>query len=314
MTTALIHHPIYLQHNTGPHHPERASRLQSILRKLQKTGLIDKLKPVEPKAASIEDIALVHSKDYALGIKDACSRLRSNNIALDPDTVISKDSFEAALFAAGAVLKGIDLVCAREIENAFCMVRPPGHHARPSQAMGFCLFNNIAIGARYLQKRYKLDRILIIDWDVHHGNGTEEIFYHDPSVFYISLHQYPHYPGTGSKESTGAGKGKGFNLNIPMQGGAGDIEYIKVFQEIIIPLLKDFKPEFILISAGFDGHKDDPLSSTTLTEAGYRDMTGIIKETAGLYSKNRIVSALEGGYNLLSLSNSTHSHLEALLE
>jgi len=283
------------------------------LRKLQKTGLIDKLKPIEPGPASVEDAMLAHSRDYVLSIKDVCSRLRSNNISMDSDTVISKDSFEAALFAAGAVLKGIDLVCAGEIDNAFCMVRPPGHHARPSQAMGFCLFNNIAIGARYLQERYKLNRILIIDWDVHHGNGTEEIFYHDPEVFYVSLHQYPHYPGTGSKESAGAEKGKGFNLNIPMQGGAGDSEYIKVFQEIIVPRLKDFKPELILISAGFDGHKDDPLSSTTLTEAGYRDMTRIIKEVAALYSKNRIISVLEGGYNLLSLANSTHSHLESLM-
>ena len=271
------------------------------------------MRSVEPKAARIEDITLVHSKDYVLSIKDACSRLRLNNIALDPDTIISRDSFEAALFAAGAVIEGIDLICDGEIDNAFCMVRPPGHHARPSQAMGFCIFNNIAVGARYIQKKYRLERILIVDWDVHHGNGTEEIFYQDPSVFYISLHQYPHYPGTGSGQSRGAGKGKGFNLNIPMQAPSGDAEYIKVFQEIIVPVLKDFKPEFILISAGFDGHKDDPLSSLTLTEHGYYEMTKIIKEAAALYSKNRIVSILEGGYNLTSLANSVHSHLKSLI-
>lgn len=310
MKTALIYHPIYLQHDTGPHHPERASRLQSILRKLQKTWLIDKLKVIEPKPASIEDIALVHSMDYVLGIKEICKK---GSINLDPDTVVSKDSFETALFAAGAVIKGIDLIFNGEIDNVFCMVRPPGHHARPSQAMGFCIFNNVAIGARYIQKKYKLNRILIIDWDVHHGNGTEEVFYEDPRVFYISLHQYPHYPGTGSKESTGKGKGKGFNLNIPMESGSGDAEYIKAFRGIIIPKVKDFKPEFIMISSGFDGHKDDPLSSINLTENGYHEMTKMVKEEARLYSKNRIVSVLEGGYNLLSLANSVHSHLEALL-
>jgi len=166
---------------------------------------------------------------------------------------------------------------------------------------------------RYLQRKYNLSRILIIDWDVHHGNGTEEIFYEDPSVFYISLHQYPHYPGTGSSQSTGAGKGKGFNLNIPMEANSGDIEYIQVFRDIIIPAIKDFRPEFILISAGFDGHGDDPLSSLTLTEAGYKEMTHIIKEAAALYSKNRVISVLEGGYNLTALANSVHSHLESLI-
>lgn len=310
MKTALIYHPIYLQHDTGPHHPERASRLQSILRKLQKTGLIDKLKVIEPKPASLQDIALVHSMDYVLGIKEICKK---GGINLDPDTVVSKDSFEAALFAAGAVIKGIDLIFNGEIDNVFCMVRPPGHHASPSQAMGFCIFNNVAIGVRYIRKKYNLNRILIIDWDVHHGNGTEEVFYEDPRVFYISLHQYPHYPGTGSRESTGRGEGKGFNLNIPMESGSGDAEYIKAFRGIIIPKVKDFKPEFIMISSGFDGHKDDPLSSISLTENGYYEMVKMVKEAAKLYSNNRIVSVLEGGYNLLSLANSVHSHLEALL-
>ena len=312
MATALIYHSIFLKHDTGPHHPERPSRLQSILRKLQSARFIDKLKLIEPGPASIDDIALVHSRDYVLSIKDICSNLHSDNKNLDPDTVVSGRSFEAALFAAGAVIRAIDLVFDKKIDNAFCMVRPPGHHARVQQAMGFCIFNNVAIGARYIQKKYDLKRILIIDWDVHHGNGTEEIFYEDEGVFYISLHQYPHYPGTGSKESIGAGKGKGFNLNIPMDAGAGDTEYIKAFKDIIIPRVKDFKPEFILTSAGFDGHKDDPLSSTTLRESGYYEMTKMIKEMAKLYSKNRLVSILEGGYNLLSLANSVHSHLDAL--
>jgi len=338
MKTALVYHPIFLKHDTGPHHPERAARLKSILRRLNKTDLIDNLRSIKPQALAVEDIMLVHSRDYVLGVKDACSRLGpstsgstgspllepsraksrgsglcSDNASLDPDTVVSRDSFASALFAAGAVKKGIDLIFDGEIDNAFCMVRPPGHHAGSSKAMGFCIFNNIAIGARYAQKRYDLARILIIDWDVHHGNGTEEIFYHDPGVFYISLHQYPHYPGTGSKESMGAGKGKGFNLNIPMEAGSGDREYIEAFQEIIIPRIEDFRPEIILISAGFDGHRDDPLSSINLTENGYYEITRIIKEAAGLYSKSRIISVLEGGYNLFGLAESVHSHLKALI-
>ena len=312
MRTALIYHPIYLQHDTGPHHPEGAYRLQAIIRKLQKTGLYSKLDVVEPDSASLEEISLVHPKDYILSIKETCE---GGGGSLDPDTVVSKDSFEAALYAAGAVLKGIDIICdaPARADNAFCLVRPPGHHARKSQAMGFCLFNNVAIGARYIQKKYKLSRILIIDWDAHHGNGTEEIFYEDDSIFYISLHQYPHYPGTGSRESTGANRGKGYNLNIPMEAGSGDVEYTKVFYEKIVPAIDNFKPEFILISAGFDGHNNDPLSSLTLTEKCFYEMTGILREQARLYSQNRILSVLEGGYNSLSLANSVSSHLEALI-
>ena len=309
MTTALIYHPIYLQHDTGVHHPERASRLQAILRKLEKTKLIDKLNLVEPEAARVSDVALVHPRDYIISIEEACKSAPAN---LDPDTVVSKDSFKAGLFAAGGVIRAADLVVKEDADNAFCMVRPPGHHARPSQAMGFCLFNNIAIGARYIQDKYNIKHILIIDWDVHHGNGTEEIFYEDPDVFYISLHQYPHYPGTGARESTGDGKGKGFNINIPMKAGSSDAEYIKAFREVIKPKAKDFKPEFILISSGFDGHKDDPLSSINLTEAGYYEITSIVKEIAAQYSKNRLISILEGGYNLFALANSVQSHLEAL--
>ncbi|MBU1932427.1 MAG: histone deacetylase [Candidatus Omnitrophica bacterium] len=310
MRTALIYHPVYLKHETGPHHPERPSRLRAILRKLKNTGLADELELIEPEKASVDDIALVHKRDYIARVKDAAGKTLVN---LDPDTVISQDSFEAALFAAGGVMKAIDLVSERGADNAFCMVRPPGHHARPSRAMGFCIFNNVAIGARYTQRKYKYERILIVDWDVHHGNGTEEIFYKDPSVLYISLHQYPYYPGTGAKEDKGEDKGKGFNLNLPMPAGSGDSEYIKVFKDLVAPRISSFKPNFILISAGFDGHKEDPLSSMALTKRSYYEMTAILKESANLYSENRIVSVLEGGYNLFSLADSVYSHLKALL-
>lgn len=310
MKTALIYHPVYLRHDTGPSHPERASRLQAILRKLQKTHLIDDLSLFKPEAASLDDIALAHSRDYIASVKDA---VKDGFVSLDADTVISGESFETALYAAGGVIKGIDLVLKGEADNAFAMVRPPGHHARPSQAMGFCIFNNAAIGAKYIQKNYKYERILIVDFDVHHGNGTEEIFYEDPTVFYISLHQYPHYPGTGAKEDIGRGKGKGFNLNLPMSSGSGDEEYIKVFKDTVVPAVNNFKPQIILVSAGFDGHAKDPLSATTLTEAGYYEITLMLKELAKTYSENRIVSALEGGYNLFSLADSVHAHIKALI-
>jgi acetoin utilization deacetylase AcuC-like enzyme len=310
MKTALVYHPVYLRHYTGPSHPERASRLQAILRKLRTTHLIDDLQLFEPKAASLDDIALVHSRDYIVSVKALAKDGFAN---LDPETVVSSGSFEAALYAAGGVIKGIDLVLKGETDNAFAMVRPPGHHALPSRAMGFCVFNNIAIGAKYIQKNYKYERILIVDFDIHHGNGTEEIFYEDPGVFYISLHQYPHYPGTGAREDIGRGRGKGFNLNLPMSPGSGDVEYIKVFKDTVIPAANSFKPQVILISAGFDGHAKDPLSSTTLTSKGYYEITTILKELAKSYSENRIVSILEGGYNLFSLADSVHSHLKALM-
>ena len=309
-STALLYHPIYLNHDTGPHHPERPSRLQSILRKLRKTGLIDRLDAIELQPASTKYIELVHPREHISCIREVCAKGGGN---LDPDTVVSADSYEAALFAAGGVLTGIDCVIKGKTNNAFCLLRPPGHHARPSQAMGFCLFNNVAIGARYLQKMHGLKRILIIDWDVHHGNGTEEVFCEDPEVFYISLHQYPHYPGTGGGDYIGKGRGKGFTLNIPMNAGSGDAVYIKVFKDIIMPKIDNYKPEFILISAGFDGHKDDPLSSTTLTESGYYEMTTLLKQAAASYADNRLVSVLEGGYNLISLANSVNSHIEALI-
>jgi acetoin utilization deacetylase AcuC-like enzyme len=199
-----------------------------------------------------------------------------------------------------------------EISSAFCCVRPPGHHAERGRAMGFCIFNNIAVAAAHLLEGEGLARVAIVDWDVHHGNGTESMFIDDDRVLYVSLHQYPHYPGTGSAETVGRGKGQGYNINLPMRGGAGDREYLAVFRERIIPALDEFEPEFILISAGFDGHEDDPLSSTILTTAAYRTMTELVKASAEKYCKGRIVSFLEGGYDLRALADSVEVHIAAL--
>jgi len=229
-----------------------------------------------------------------------------------PDTGICPESFEVALLSVGGVLTAIDRIMEGEVERAFCAIRPPGHHAERERAMGFCIFNNVAIGARYLQERYAIERVLIIDWDTHHGNGTENAFLTDPTVFYASIHQYPHYPGTGARLDKGVGEGEGYTLNIPLPAGSGDKEYIAAFQDILLPTAHAFSPQFILLSAGFDAHRDDPLSGMFLTEDGFEELTHLILELAQKNCQGRLVSVLEGGYNLIALSRSVERHLFVL--
>lgn len=219
------------------------------------------------------------------------------------DTHAVRESFEAALLAAGAVNTAIDAVLQSKVGAAFCAVRPPGHHAERDRAMGFCLFNNVAIGARYAQRMHRIERVAILDWDVHHGNGTQHIFEADPTVFYISLHQYPFYPGTGAREERGVGEGEGFTLNIPLPAGTGEARYLEAFRNEIVPALQDFKPELLIISAGFDAHRDDPLANMMLTESSYGKMT---EQVMGIAP---IVSVLEGGYNLDALARSAEAHI-----
>ncbi len=313
MPTAFLYHPNCLLHNTGPHHPERASRLEAILRRLKATKLIESLLVFEPEpqGSETEWIRAVHTGEYIDFIKAVSKKTFYN---LDPDTVVSEGTFEAALSAVTCILKGVELIMENNAENGFCAIRPPGHHAFSDKGSGFCIFNNVTIAARYLQKKYNLSKILILDWDLHHGNGTQQIFYEYPSVLYISLHLYPYYPGTGSEDEIGEGKGRGFNLNIPMQAGSTDKEYLNVFDNIILPKIRTFRPEFILISAGFDGHKDDPLSGISLTEKGFYEMTKRVKGIAKELCNGRILSVLEGGYNLLSLASSVEAHLKGLME
>jgi len=235
-------------------------------------------------------------------------------VSLDPDTAMSPGSLAAAYLAAGGVLAGVDAIMTKQVDHVFCAVRPPGHHAEAGRAMGFCLFNNVAIAARYVQKKYDLTRVLIVDWDVHHGNGTQHSFEDDPSILFFSTHQYPHYPGTGRASERGKGAGEGFTINVPMEAGEGDNEYRAVFHKALVPAADDFRPEFVIISAGFDAHRDDPLANMGLTEEGYADLTGIVAGIAKRHAQRRILSSLEGGYNLRALAASVDAHIRALVD
>ncbi len=299
--TGFIYDDIFLKHTPPEWHPERPERLKAILNAIEKRGLKERLVWLKPEKASIEDLKEVHTEEHIKRI------LQNNETYIDPDTYISKNSPETALYAGGAVIKGIDEIISGKLKYIFACVRPPGHHATRNRAMGFCLFNNIAAGARYALKK-GIRKILIVDFDVHHGNGTQDIFYEDPQVFYFSTHEYPHYPGTGSTEETGSGKGKGFTRNIPMRSGAGDREYIDVYNSILPEIVDNFRPEIILVSAGYDIHMDDPLSSINVTDEGIR---AIVKSI--LRNGIPAIFALEGGYDLDALGRGVAITLEEML-
>ncbi len=306
----LVTHPDYLAHQTGLTHPERPERLQAIVDHLRATGLMQDLARLEPRRAELEWIEAIHSPAYVRRVEQHC---RGGRAVIDSmDTDISPRSFEVSLLAAGGALAAADAILRGEIAHAFAAVRPPGHHALRDVAMGFCLFNNVAVTARYLQRRHGLERILIVDWDVHHGNGTQDAFYEDPSVFFFSIHQYPFYPGTGSSAETGVGAGVGYTLNAPMRAGCGDDDYVRVFEETLAPRVLAFRPQFILVSAGFDAHAADPLGGMRLTEAGYSRLTEIVRSWAGELCGGRFLSLLEGGYDLQALARSVASHLGRL--
>lgn len=306
----LFYHPCFLEHDTGPGHPERPQRLTAIFEQLKSTELWNHLLVWEPRPVEQAILELVHPRAYIDLIERACY---DGPIALDPDTVASPGSWEAAVRAAGAVTQAVDQVIQGEVQAAFCMVRPPGHHALANRAMGFCLFNNVAIGARYAQRHHGLQRTLIVDWDVHHGNGTQAIFYDDPTVLYFSTHQYPFYPGTGARQERGQGRGEGYTLNVPLPAGSGDAELIRAFEEGLLPKALDFRPELILISAGFDAHRDDPLANLNVTEEGYAKLTECVLTICRTCCPGRLVSVLEGGYNLRALGASVEAHLRALM-
>jgi len=308
--TGFFHHPRFLDHDTGSAHPERPQRLTAILSQLEASGLLYELDRRSPEPASLEALEAIHGAAYIADVERAGRELPG--ILNDINTIVSAASYEAARLAAGAVIQAADAVMAGEWDNAFVAARPPGHHAEASQAMGFCLFNNVAVAARHLQTRHGLGRVAILDWDVHHGNGTQHSFEQDGSVFYASLHQFPHYPGTGAASERGRGDGEGTTLNRPLAAGTGDVEWMAELEERVLPALEDFAPEFLLLSAGFDAHRDDPLSDTGVTVAGFRGMTEAVRDLARRVCGGRIVSTLEGGYELDALARSVQAHLEVL--
>jgi acetoin utilization deacetylase AcuC-like enzyme len=310
--TGFVYHPQYLEHDMGAGHPESPDRLRAIVARLERSGVFSRLVRIEPFPASDEWITQVHTVSYVETLKRRAPT--SGRVSLDPDTSMSSGSLAAAYLAAGGAIAAADAIVAGSVEHAFCAVRPPGHHAEHDRAMGFCLFNNVAIAARYLQRRHAMARVLIVDWDVHHGNGTQHTFDNDPSVLFFSTHQYPFYPGTGRATETGDGRGAGATINVPMNVGEGDDTYREVFQKVLLPAADAFQPDFVIVSAGFDAHKDDPLASMGLTEEGYADLTRMVVSIARRHSRGRLLSCLEGGYNLQALAASVERHLLALLD
>jgi len=305
--TGLITSNTYQNHNTGDGHPEKIDRVTAIIdnfKKLNNKNLIWK-KPSKFKRELLEN---THNKDYISFVEKSFPEKGLS--FLDGDTIISPGSKEATADAVGSIITAIDGVQNKEFHNAFCAVRPPGHHAERNKAMGFCIYNNVAVGAHYLLEKYKFNKVAIIDFDVHHGNGTQDIFYDNEKVLYISTHQYPYYPGTGTEKE----KGKYNNIfNIPLPAGTTSEEYLNAY-EFVLKKIKEFKPEFILLSAGFDAHKDDPLAQLQLTSKDFYDLTKRTLNLAKLYCEGKVVSILEGGYDLNALQESTEMHVNALLE
>ena len=309
MKVGFVYDPIYLKHDTGQH-VENAKRLEAIMSHLEKTGLKQQLALIKPRTASVEELLSVHYEQHISHIQDVA---QSGGGWLDLDTVMSLDSYEAAIYAAGGTIRATEAVMSGEVGSAFALVRPPGHHATPGRAMGFCLFNNVAIAAKYALSKYNLERVAIIDFDVHHGNGTQEAFYDNPQVMYISTHEYPFYPGTGDVGETGSGAAKGTKVNIPLRAGCGDSEYLQVFEQIIVPVTKRFKPQLILVSAGYDSHWADEIAMMQVTTAGFAQMVKIIKQLADELCSGRLVFSLEGGYNLDALATSVKATFDVLL-
>jgi acetoin utilization deacetylase AcuC-like enzyme len=310
--TALAYDPAFLEHDTGPMHPERPERIRAVLARLDRAGLRQDLVTVPVREAEDAWLTLVHRPEHVATVEAAGRQAGAGLIYLDPDTPVSAGSVPAARKAAGAVMGAVDRVMAGEAANAFCLVRPPGHHAEPGRAMGFCLFNNVAVAARYLQRHHGIGRVLVVDWDVHHGNGTQAAFWTDPSVFYFSIHQYPYYPGTGAADERGAGEGEGTTLNRPVGAGCGDKEYLQVFEADLVPAAEAFGPDFVLVSAGFDAHRDDPLAGMAVTSDGFGRLSAVVRNLADRLCGGRLVSVLEGGYDLDALAESVAAHLEAL--
>jgi acetoin utilization deacetylase AcuC-like enzyme len=308
--TALLIDPVFKLHDTGPGHPERPERYDALTRAFERAGLTKSLLHVSTRPATEDEIALCHTRPYIQTVKrEIAAGARELSTG---DTTISPKSWDVALDAAGGLMNCVDVVFEKKAANAFCAVRPPGHHARPNQGMGFCIFNNVAVAARYAQRKHGIERVLIADWDVHHGNGTQDTFYTDGSVFFFSTHQSPWYPGTGDAHETGEDQGKGCTLNYPLPAGAGRREILGAFQEGLIRAAEHFKPDLVLTSAGFDSRLGDPLGRFTLSDQDFADLTRVMLEIADKHAGGRLVSVLEGGYDLGGLASAATAHVQAL--
>ncbi len=305
-------HAAFLEHDTGAGHAERSARVAGLQPHLEACGVYSELDLSEATELAQEKLSRVHDANYVASVR---RRIAAGETLLDAgDTAVSSGSWRAALLAAGGAVNAVDRVMSGDWKNAFLAARPPGHHAEFDRAMGFCLFNNVAVAAMHLIDEHKLERVAILDWDVHHGNGTQHAFEHDPRVMFVSLHQWPHYPGTGAASERGLTAGEGTTLNVPMGAGSTDRDYLDSFEKRVLPALDEFAPEFLLISAGFDAHERDPLSGTCVTEAGYAEMTKLAIQSAQQHAQGRIVSLLEGGYDLVALQKSVEVHLGELLQ
>jgi acetoin utilization deacetylase AcuC-like enzyme len=310
--TGLVYSKEYLNHQTPPGHPESAHRPHIIMRGLEEEGLLPQFEMLQPRLATREEVLRCHAASYyetaKRDVEHGLSDLSTG------DTHISQHSFDVALLAAGGVMAAVDAVIAGTVKNAFCVVRPPGHHATPSKGMGFCLFNNIAIGARHAQARHKIGKVLIADFDVHHGNGTQDVFYDDGSVLFFDTHQHPWYPGTGDASETGSGQGLGLTINCPFPAGAGREQIYGAFEKRLVDAASKFKPDLVMLSAGFDSRQGDPLGSFQLTDDDFADLTKVMLHLARDHAQGRLVTVLEGGYALRGLMKATSAHAKTLIE
>ena len=312
--TGYVYDDRYLLHDPGSWHPERPDRLKAIQASLKDSGILELLIHLKPYPAPLAWVERLHDPDYIRRFQEACQR--GQEIFEVQDCGISPESYEIALLAAGGVMAAADAIMGDKADNAFCAVRPPGHHAERARALGFCFFNNVALGVVYLLENFGLERVAIVDWDVHHGNGTQHLFEADPRVFYLSLHEDPQYcyPGTGYRREEGKGPGKGFTLNLPFPPHSGDEEYLEALRNEGLPRLRQFAPQFVMISAGFDAHAKDPLAQMHLTRSGYREMTRLVLDLAQESAGGRLITVLEGGYNLEVLEECVEDHLKILLD
>ena len=312
--TGFLYDDRFQQHLTGNYHPEIPDRLPAVYKGIQDAGLLEQLILIKAEPADLKWVETVHDADYITRLQKACSR--GDNIFDSPDNQMCSATYEVSLLAVGGLLEAARMVMAGELDNAFCAVRPPGHHAEVDKAMGFCYFNNVAIAARYIQKEWGIERVGIVDFDVHHGNGTQHIFERDPTVFYYSIHQHPTfaYPGTGREFETGKDAGHGYTKNSPMLPGQGDTEYKQILQKDLVPVFADFKPQVILVSSGFDAHIEDNMSDIKLTTEGFTWIIEKIVEMATEYAQGRLISVLEGGYSIRRLPELARNHVKVLLD